>query len=484
MTAPNITITELDGQLGVLPPSAGALLAIVGPCSTGVAAVPATYARIKDLVSAFGAGPLVEAAASHIERTGRPVVVVKTATSVAGATTAVTSVATGTSVVTALAPTTSNDDYELYLKIIVGGTRGTPGVTFQWSLDGGRTLSPVTALLSGVDFPFPGAGGVGLAFAAGTFVAGDVHTARASAPTWNSADVGPALDALGGSIVNWELAELVGPIDATTFDAIDLKFVGFAAARKYRMWVGNTRVPTIGESEATYKGALDTIFASKSTKYGELCAGSCKLTSSVSGRKYKRPISHLIASLEANVSEEIAIANVGLGPIPAVSIRDVNGNADEHDEALNPGLDDSRFTTLKTHIGRQGVYVTRGRIFSQDGSDFDITPKRRVMNLAHRALYNYFLDRLSNDVFVNPSTGFLTEAEAAEIETGATGAMGGELMQKPKASAVQFVLSRTDNVLSTKTITGSARVIPKGYTEFITLDVAFKNPALSVQTAG
>lgn len=484
MTAPNISITELDGQLGVLPPSSGALLALVGPCSGGIAAVPATYAQVKSLVAALGAGPLVEAAAIHIERTGKPVLVVKSAASVAASTSAVTSVATGTSVVTALAPTTANDDLELYLKIVTGGTRGVAGVTFQYSYDGGRTLSPVTALGTANDFAFPGAGGVGFAFAAGTFVAGDVHTARTTAAMWNSADIGAALDALGGSIQNWELCEIVGAIDATTFDAIDLKFVGFAAARKYRAWIGNTRVPTIGESEATYKAALDTIFSAKSTKYGELCAGSCKLTSSVSARKYKRPISHLIGSLEANVSEEIAIANVGLGPIPGVSIRDTNGNADEHDEALSPGLDDSRFTTLKTHIGRQGVYVTRGRIFSQDGSDFDIMPKRRVMNLAHRALYNYFLDRLSNDVFVNPTTGFLTEAEAAEIETGATGAMGGELMQKPKASAVQFVLSRTDNVLSTKTITGQARVIPKGYTEFVTLDLAFKNPALSVQTAG
>lgn len=482
MVAPNVQITELDGQLGVLPPSSGALLALVGACSAGTANVPATYAKIKDVVAAFGAGPLVEAAARHIEQTGRPVLLVKSAASVAASISAVTSTATGTSVVTA--SLTPNDDYELYLRFTTGGTRGTTGAQFQWSLDGGRTLSPITDLGTAIEFVFPGAGGVKFAFAAGTFVAGDVHTARCTAAMWNSSDIGAALDALGASIVTWEICEIVGAIDATTFDAIDAKFTGFAALRKYRAWIGHPRIPNIGESEATYLAAMVSAFGSKSTKLGNLCAGACKLTSSVSGRKYKRPISYVVASREADVSEEIAIAQIPLGALVGVSIRDSNGNADEHDEALNPGLDDARFTTLRTHEGRQGVFVTRSRVFSQTGSDFDLFPKRRVMNLGLAALYNYFLDRMSKDVFVDETTGFITEAEAAEIEAGAVGALAGVLMQKPKASAVQFTLSRTDNVLSTKTLTGQARIVPKGYTEFITLDIAFKNPALSVQTAG
>jgi hypothetical protein len=72
MTQPNVTITELDGALGVLPPTSGALFAIVGPCSSGPTNTPAAFARIKDLQANFTNGPAVEAAAHYIERYGRP----------------------------------------------------------------------------------------------------------------------------------------------------------------------------------------------------------------------------------------------------------------------------------------------------------------------------------------------------------------------------------------------------------------------------
>jgi uncharacterized membrane protein YphA (DoxX/SURF4 family) len=55
------------------------------------------------------------------------------------------------------------------------------------------------------------------------------------------------------------------------------------------------------------------------------------------------------------------------------------------------------------------------------------------------------------------------------------------LLAQPKASGVLFALSRTDNLLSTKTMTGQARVIPLAYPEVISLDLGFFNPALQIQ---
>ena len=232
MTQPAVTITELDGSLGVLPPSAGKLFALVGNASgTGLAVdTPATYARIKDVVAALTAGPLVEAAAHYIERYGKPVLLVKTGATVAASVTAVTSVATGTSVVTIASSPTPSDDYELYLKIITGGTRGTAGVTYQVSLDGGRTFLPVEALGTATEIVVTGAGGVTFEVAAGTFVAGDYHTARCTAAQWNSSEISSALTALGNSVASWEIVQIVGAIDATTFDTIDGKISGMATS--------------------------------------------------------------------------------------------------------------------------------------------------------------------------------------------------------------------------------------------------------------
>jgi hypothetical protein len=482
MSQPAVSITEQDGALGILPPSSGRLFALCGVSSAGALNAPATYARVKDVVADFGGGPLVEAASLYIQLYGKPVILTRTGNTVAGTVSAVTSTKTGTSVVTITALPTPSDDYEFMLLIVAGGTQGVAGITYQLSLDGGRTFGGVTALGTGTSVDIPGAGGVSFAIGAGTVVAGDYHTARSVAPCWNAAEITTALTALGNSIASWELVQIVGPLSGTTFDAVDLAVAGMQAAGKPHAWIGATRVPTLGESEAVYKTSLDGVFASKSTLFGMVCAGAAKITSAVSGRKYKRSSAFAIAAREAGVSEEVNTADPNLGALVGVAIRDDNGNADEHDESISPGLDDSRFAVLRTWDGLQGVYVNRPRMLSPDGSDFQLLPHRRVLSLAEIALRLFFIRRLNRPILISRATGFIRESEALEIENGARSAMADLLLAKPKASDVQFALSRTDNLLSTKTLNGDGRVVPLGYPEFITLTIGFYNPALQVQT--
>lgn len=485
MTQPAVVITEQDGALGVLPPSSGRLLAVVGPASSGTNDTPATYARVKDLVAAFTSGPAVEAAAHFIDAYGKAVLFVKSAASVAGSVGSVTSVpGTGTAEITIASSPTPNDDYELVLKIVAGGTVGTAGITYQLSYDGGRTYGPTTALGTADEITIPGAGGIVWELETGeTVAAGATFSARATGPSSNSTDLNSALTALAASMASWELCLFATPIDATIFDAVETKFAGMFTAGKYHGWIGNTRMPAAAESEATYLSSLSTAFSSKSSKRGSLYAGACKLTSAVSGRKYRRPVAFSTGAREGSVSEEIDIADVNLGSLPGVAIRDSNGNQDEHDESLSPGLDDARFAVLRTWDGRAGVYVNRPRLFSSEGSDFQLMPHRRVMDLTHAALRQYFIGRLNKPIRLNKTTGFILESEALEIEAGARSAMRSVLLAKPKASDIQFSLSRTDNLLSTKTLTGTARVLPLAYPEFINLDVGFVNPALLVQAA-
>jgi Protein of unknown function (DUF2586) len=478
MTQPSVTITELDGALGVLPPSSGALFAIIGATSDGPFNTPAAFARVKDLQTNFVNGPGLEAAAHYIERYGRAVLFVRPNTNVAAAIGTVNDDdVAGTSVVTASgAPT---DDVEAAVRIIVGGTVGTAGITYQVSLDAGRNWSPTLALGTNNEIVMPDNLGFQFDLAAGTLLANDRFSAVASSATWNSADIQDALDALKASQQFWELVQVVGPVDTGTLATIDLAIAGMSSVGKYKAWVGNVRIPAVGETESAYATAL-AAFASAATKYGSLYAGGVKLTSSVSGRRYRRPVSVLTAAREASVSQEIDIADVNLGPLEGATIRDINGNPDEHDESISPGLDDMRFGTLRTWDDFGGVYVNRPRLFSPAGSDFQLMPHRRVLNITHNALRTYFVRRLNKPVLVSRATGYILESEASEIEKGALAVMRATLLAKPKASAIQFELSRTDNLLSTRTLTGQARVIPLAYPEFVELDVGFLNPALQV----
>lgn len=490
MSQPAVTITELDGALGVLPPTMGRSLAIVGPTSQGPVDTPATFARAVDVQNTFGIGQAVEAACYYIERYGRSVLMVRTTASEAASVASVldfaadgTSGATGTSTVTVTASPDPKDDYELVFLVVNGGTIGTAGITYKMSLDGGRNWSPVMALDTATTAAFPDSAGVSFDFAAGTLVAGEYYTALCTAAQWSDADMTSALTALKNTNAAWELLQVVGPVDDNAFDVIDPAVSGMAAVGKNRAWIGNTRIPATTETEAAYLTAMTAMSTAKSSKYGSVYSGGCKLTSAVSGRKYRRPVSFAVAAREAANSEEIDVADVNLGALPGVSIRDDNGNPDEHDESVNPGLDDLRYGVLRTVEGYSGVYVNRPRIFSPPTSDIQLMPHRRVMNLGHDALRAYFTKRLSKPVIVDKTTGYILESEAVEIELGALAALRSVLLAKPKASDAQVSLSRTDNLLSTKTMTGSARILPLAYPEFINFDLSYYNPVLLLQAA-
>ena len=486
MTLPAVDITELDGALGVLPSSAGRLLAVVGVSSKGPKNLPSTFARVPDLVGAFGHGPMVEAAAHALEHTRRPVAVVRTAQATPGGYPGGAKVefrGAGDSTVTVDEDTGPLDDLEPYAEVVTGGTVGEGGIALRWSLDGGRTLSPVTLLGTASRFVFPTSGGVAVDFGAGTLAAGDRFTFRTTAPHWGLSPLAVALRALFASRITWDIVHVVGPIDAKALDVVDARVRGASREGAYRSWIGNTRMPAAGESAAEYRASLTAALGNKATTHGCLGAGACRLVSGVSARQYRRPIAYAFAAREASVSEEQNTAEIDLGPLPSVSIRDAHGNPDEHDEALSPGLDDARFVTLRTWDDEPGVYVTWPRLFSALGSDFQIHPHRRVLNLAHAALRRYFLRRLAKEIVVHEDSGFILESEALEIESGARAAMRTVLLGTPKASAAQFALSRTDNLLSDPTLRGTARVVPLAYAKFIHLDVGFLNPALAVRTA-
>lgn len=483
MAIPQVIHQELDGQLGALP-LGSKILAIVAPSVGGTVNLPAAYGKTTGVVAAYTRGPLVKRACRWIATYNQPALLCKTGASVAGTngTIDVTGV-TGTSIVTNGA-TAPDDAYELGFIIRTGGTIGAAGITYQTTRDGFRTLDPVTALGTATAITIPNTGGCTFALAAGTLVTGDTAKRVTTAPNFNASELGAALTALKQSAIKWDVVLIGGDIDAAAFDAIETVF----ASMPDRTWVGGTRIPTVGESEATYLSALTTIFSAKATKNGVLCFGAAKITDGLDFNQYRQSTAVHIGMQIASLSEEIDPAWLVLGPAKGVDIRSAAGNPDEHDELVNPGADDARFSTLRTWEGREGVFITNARIFSSTGSDFEFVQHRRVFGILRRTLQAYFELRLSQPVDIDPKTGFILEEEALEIEAGADAACRGALLAKPKCAGgglegkkTRFVkISREDNLLSTKTMTVSAGLIPFSYPKRIEITESFRNPALQL----
>jgi hypothetical protein len=478
---PSVQSNEIDGALGVQP-SGTPYFAIVGVSDSGPIATPAVFARTQDVVSTYGGGPLVEAACYFISAYDQPVLITRaTATVAATETTIDITKVVGTSAVTLGSDTTANDDYEMYFVVVNGGTIATPGITYQTSNDGGRTLSPVTALGSAVVMTFPNSGGVGLAFATGTLVAGDIVSFRTVAPNFNATDLLAALNSLKSTTTAWDVLEVVGPIDATSFGTLGTVFAGLPE----KAWIGSTRIPLIAESEATYLTSLVGVFGSLATTQGMLCAGSALITSAVTGRQYQRPVQFAVAPLAATVSPEIDISAIDVGLLPGVSIRDANNNPVYHDESVNPGLDDARFCVLRTWESEQGVFCNNPNVFSPSGSDFEFFQERRIMNLLKRTSRVFWQRRISKPIPVDGKTGFILESAAKEMETACNASIRGVLMAKPMVSGGAFnngasfvKVLRSVNLLSTKTLIVQDGIEPLAYPKTIIVDSSFANPAL------
>jgi hypothetical protein len=155
VSIPNVSITVSDNQLGVVA-SGSKLQAVLGVSSKGTPNLPSNFGSVRDLVAAFGTGPLVEAAALAIQE-GAQTLVVKIAQSADGTAGTVSDEGTGTSVITVSgAGEKPSDDLDVVVEWLSDATVGTAGAKYRYSLDGGNNWTASTALGTSNTLAIPG----------------------------------------------------------------------------------------------------------------------------------------------------------------------------------------------------------------------------------------------------------------------------------------------------------------------------------------
>lgn len=170
MPIPKATVQIESNGLGLVEVPVTTVHLAIG-CSTQGPLMTPRLVQYQGIIDTYEAGPLCKAAAYPSSRLECPALCVRVPPTARATVYEVrTSNWTGTSVVTA-SGANPNDSYLIVVKTIVSGTVGTPGITYQLSLDGGETFSTTTALGSATTIV---TNGVTISFAAGTF-AGDIY---------------------------------------------------------------------------------------------------------------------------------------------------------------------------------------------------------------------------------------------------------------------------------------------------------------------
>lgn len=470
MALPEAKIKTKDGGLGIIAPSGDNVVVKMGICSAGTANQLYTFNDLQTLIDTLGTGPLVEALAETLSRAGGPVYGIRITPTTPGSNTAVVHAGTGTSVMTVAG--VPLDDYDVKVKIIDGAANlAANTASFQYSLDGGDTWSPTTAIpVSGI-VPIAGTG-LTLTFGAGTFVAADTYVFTSTSGTYGPTDANTAIAALNGESLVYSLIHIIGVMTATNAAAM-------AAALQTTMDAAFNTLFTyarvIIEADDTDNN-LKTSFLTTVAERVVVAAGMCELVSALTQRIYKRSAAWPAVSRLTATPPHTHPGEVDLGALVGVTKL-------YRDEYKTPALDAARFMTLRTFRGKVGFYITRGPTMAAPGSDFSNIMNCRVMDKACALTRNKTLNFLNKDLRVDPLSGQIDGRDATSIESAINQDLSTQINAKGQASGSAVVVDRTTNILATSEIKVDVQVIPKGYSEFITTTCRFLNPALAAQAA-
>jgi hypothetical protein len=462
MALPEVKITITDPNLGIVPQAIDGVTAAVGMCSSGDANTVYSFGEKQPLKDVLGTGPLVEYAAHILDVAGGPIHCVPAAQATAGAAGAVTKDGSGPTITVAGA---ARDAYEAVIEIMQGGALGAG--SFRFSLDGGDTYSPEMIIPADGAYAIPDTGLL-LTFASGNYVAGDRHTFSCTAPAYDATGLADALDALLADPREWRFVAIVG--DAANASgaaalAATIKTKLDAAATNYRY------ARAFMSAQDTDANLISGFAAVESDRIA-VCAGMAEVSSSISGRLYKRSSLFPIAARAARAPIHEDLGRVASGSLPGVSKL-------HRDERSTPGLDGQRFSTLRTFVGLPGAYITAGRALAAQTSDYQLIQHGFVMDAACRALRTALLRYLNDDVRIDRETGHILEVDAQAIEAEVQGQLEAAIVAPGHASAVEVKVARDENILSTQTLRCTVAVVPLGYARAIEAEVGLKNPALS-----
>ncbi|NBC17444.1 MAG: hypothetical protein GVY18_09055 [Bacteroidetes bacterium] len=303
------------------------------------------------------------------------------------------------------------DSYDATIEITTTGTLGDG--EFRYTLDGGKTYSPSLLIPSGGEYDLPNTGltvtftpGGGSTF----FEDGDTHS-WTSAPAYpNGTDLSSAITAVIAEQPDVDVVVLCA--DADNHSAVSTLVASFAT----QLSTLETNFILVGglcsAGYDTATNAKDNV-TTTSDRLG-VAYGRAPFTSAKPFTGWAEPTYTLLAGVvvkDAEVGLSGDLKRVASGPLTGYRKSGLT-----HDESTaTTTLDSSGFITARTWRGRSGIYITRARVKSAVGSDFDYWHKRRVMDRGAQVTY------LAQQTFIGRTPRVNSDASIPSGQPGAPG---------------------------------------------------------------
>lgn len=460
-TLPDVSISILDGGLGLVSPGAAGVHAKVGVCSKGTVnqiVGISDPSKIRDL---FGTGPLANALADSFQAGATLMYAVRANGDIAGTIGNVTATKTGTGNMTATG--SPLDAYQV--QVVITDPGGLNQAAFRYSLDGGDTWSGKLTVQASYAIPDTG---ITLNFTEDgvnpqdSFKAGDLYAFSTTAPRASVSSMQAAVQALLDSAYRYEFIHVVGESDAAAWTA--LASLAATAETKYRYihFLAEAAGPGANQTVDDWVNARVSEAQSFASDRVAVCAAMGEVVDLLTGRLVARNLAAVYAGRVSALKVQQSPGEVAVGSVPGIVKLLPEGLNDAHILAL----DEARYVTFRQFIGLEGFYVTNGRMMAPETSDFRYVELRRVMDKACALVRTAALRHVHGEA--TPAGIDALEADLTaplDIMVGA-----GEIQ------AGRVVIPRDQDVIATSKLRTKVRIVPVGIMREIEVEMGFENP--------
>ena len=135
-------------------------------------------------------------------------------------------------------------------------------------------------------------------------------------------------------------------------------------------------------------------------------------------------------------------------------------------------INDKGYLFAMKHIGYTGTFFNDSYTAVAVDNDFATIENNRSIDKAQRGVYVKLLPKISGPIYINPSTGQISEDSIASLE--AIGAMPLEQMERDgEISGFKIYINPEQEVLSTSSLAVTIKIVPVGVLREIVVSLGF-----------
>jgi hypothetical protein len=466
MALPGIKNEILDGAMGVQGAQADGRFAAIGVAEKHSTEIQ-TFTAPDQVEKAIGDGPLRDLLVSALSISQTSVSVIALEGTVPGTVSAVTPGGENAGTGTVTVSGSPRNEYKITVAIETSG--GLNEAAFRITIDG-LPGKKITGPDGDGKYEIPGTG-LTLEFdAAGAFAEGDMFSFSAIEPSATNGEVLAAIDKIFEAKLSIEFIAIAGVSASSLWAALAAKANMAAGIYQYLFFVAQGRYLKKDEELDAWANALcGGERGSVASTRLQVCAGWIEEADSNGQIDVRGLIGTYCGTLSARKVQDGPDA-VKFGGIAAATALKPDGINDGHIENLK----NAGYVTVRKYVGRKGIYITSGQMMSEEGSDYDLVERRRVMDKACRNLYVAQLPAVNDTV----SIGKDGSPEGIEMFVAKSQSPLDIMKTNREISEGYVIVPPGQNILADKKLRTKIRIVPLGKMSYIENEIAYMNPAL------